>query len=264
MDRRPKPPEPAPPLAEQQALAAASADDATGQHEGATPDAAAIGDPLSSDTSAVAAEPPDSPVENPAPPTEPTDAAPASTAIPEVPPEAAPTFADEALPEPGVEPTTAEAASKAEALAAPVGGTTAVDGSRVAAEEPALIEVWRPGRAEGRRPRFKPRRGRAETADATPLASDSKARPASAEAGSAPASAAHAATDANPPEERHGRHRRKGGQDRRFEHPRRDRERAPPHAARRERREPAPDPNSPFAKLAALKARLEAEAKERR
>ena len=39
---------------------------------------------------------------------------------------------------------------------------------------------------------------------------------------------------------------------------------APPHAARRERREPAPDPNSPFAKLAALKARLEAEAKERR
>ena len=264
MDRRPKPPEPAPPLAEQQALGAASADDATGQDEGATPDAAAIGDPLSSDTSAVAAEPPDSPVENPAPPTEPTDAAPASTAIPEVPPEAAPTFADEALPEPGVEPTTAEAASKAEALAAPVGGTTAVDGSRVAAEEPALIEVWRPGRAEGRRPRFKPRRGRAETADATPLASDSKARPASAEAGSAPASAAHAATDANPPEERHGRHRRKGGQDRRFEHPRRDRERAPPHAARRERREPAPDPNSPFAKLAALKARLEAEAKERR
>ena len=37
-------------------------------------------------------------------------------------------------------------------------------------------------------------------------------------------------------------------------------------AARRgiERREKAPDPNSPFAKLAALKAQLEAEAKERR
>ena len=57
----------------------------------------------------------------------------------------------------------------------------------------------------------------------------------------------------------------KAGRDRRFEHPRAGaRDRGPPHAARRERREPAPDPNSPFAKLAALKARLEAEAKERR
>jgi ATP-dependent RNA helicase SUPV3L1/SUV3 len=33
--------------------------------------------------------------------------------------------------------------------------------------------------------------------------------------------------------------------------------------ARFERREKAPDPNSPFAKLAALKAQLEANAKER-
>ena len=33
---------------------------------------------------------------------------------------------------------------------------------------------------------------------------------------------------------------------------------------RPDRREKAPDPNSPFAKLAALKAQLEAEAKERR
>src|SRR4029077_21203116 len=157
---------------------------------------------------------------NPAPPAEPADAAPALTAVPEVPPEAAPTFADEALPEPGVEPATAEAAGKAEAIAEPVGGTTAVDGSRVAAEDRALIEVCRRGRAEGRRPRFKPRRGSAETADATPLASDSKARPASAEAGSAPAPGAHAATDANPPEERRVRHRRKdgqGAQDRRFD-----------------------------------------------
>jgi hypothetical protein len=31
-----------------------------------------------------------------------------------------------------------------------------------------------------------------------------------------------------------------------------------------ERREKAPDPNSPFAKLAGLKAQLEADAKERR
>jgi ATP-dependent RNA helicase SUPV3L1/SUV3 len=263
MDRRPKPPEPAPSLAEQQVLAVASADDATAQDEGATPDAAAIGDAPSPDTPA-AAEPPDSPAESPAPPAEPTDAAPASTAIPEVLPEQAPTFADEAPPEPGIEHATAEAASEVEAIAEPVGGATAVDGSRVAPEEPALVEVWRPGRAEGRRPRFKPRRGSAETAKAAAVASDSKADPAIAETGSAPAPGAHATADANPPEERHVRHRRKGGQDRRFEHPRRERDRGPPHAARRERREPAPDPNSPFAKLAALKARLEAEAKERR
>ena len=50
----------------------------------------------------------------------------------------------------------------------------------------------------------------------------------------------------------------------------RERERPPLNATRHERherherREKAPDPNSPFAKLAALKAQLEAEAKERR
>jgi ATP-dependent RNA helicase SUPV3L1/SUV3 len=55
--------------------------------------------------------------------------------------------------------------------------------------------------------------------------------------------------------------------DRRREWPERpDRDRGPPAATRLDRREreKAPDPNSPFAKLAALKAQLEAEAKERR
>jgi ATP-dependent RNA helicase SUPV3L1/SUV3 len=37
-----------------------------------------------------------------------------------------------------------------------------------------------------------------------------------------------------------------------------------PPAKRFEHREKRPDPNSPFAKLAALKAQLEADAKERR
>ena len=41
-------------------------------------------------------------------------------------------------------------------------------------------------------------------------------------------------------------------------------ERGPSGPPRFERREKAPDPNSPFAKLAALKAQLEADAKERR
>jgi ATP-dependent RNA helicase SUPV3L1/SUV3 len=84
-------------------------------------------------------------------------------------------------------------------------------------------------------------------------------------------------------EERHSRHRRRPDhrqdrsqdrrqdrrQDQRQDH-RQDRhqdrsqkhERAP--VKRFERREKAPDPNSPFAKLAALKAQLEADAKERR
>jgi ATP-dependent RNA helicase SUPV3L1/SUV3 len=52
----------------------------------------------------------------------------------------------------------------------------------------------------------------------------------------------------------------------RGDRPQRERERAQAHPARFERREreKAPDPNSPFAKLAALKAQLEADAKERR
>jgi ATP-dependent RNA helicase SUPV3L1/SUV3 len=48
-------------------------------------------------------------------------------------------------------------------------------------------------------------------------------------------------------------------------HDRQTRERPPGKRFEpRETREKRPDPNSPFAKLAALKAQLEAEAKERR
>ncbi len=63
-------------------------------------------------------------------------------------------------------------------------------------------------------------------------------------------------------DQRHGGERHEGNQ--RQDRPQRDRDR--PHVNRFERRErdKAPDPNSPFAKLAALKAQLEADAKERR
>ncbi len=69
-------------------------------------------------------------------------------------------------------------------------------------------------------------------------------------------------------EGRHSRHRRRPASEHRAgEHrpdrPQRERERPQPRPARFERREKAPDPNSPFAKLAALKAQLEANAKER-
>ncbi|MGC2593772.1 MAG: hypothetical protein WA425_17850, partial [Xanthobacteraceae bacterium] len=63
--------------------------------------------------------------------------------------------------------------------------------------------------------------------------------------------------------------RRRHAGEHRPDRPQRDRdrpqrERDRPPVKRFERREKAPDPNSPFAKLAALKAQLEAEAKERR
>jgi ATP-dependent RNA helicase SUPV3L1/SUV3 len=63
--------------------------------------------------------------------------------------------------------------------------------------------------------------------------------------------------DGRPP-----RHRRRQGGEHRSDRPTRERER--PTVKRFERREKAPDPNSPFAKLAGLKAQLEADAKERR
>jgi ATP-dependent RNA helicase SUPV3L1/SUV3 len=151
--------------------------------------------------------------------------------------------------------------------------------------EPELIEVWRPGRPERRRerPRFRQREApkhappQATAAQTQNIAADIAAHAGAATNGaSEPASSAAdqppqpepMAPEAHKPG-RHSRHqrRRQGGGDQRFDRPRRDQERpAGPQARfeRHERREKAPDPNSPFAKLAALKAQLEAEAKGRR
>jgi ATP-dependent RNA helicase SUPV3L1/SUV3 len=60
------------------------------------------------------------------------------------------------------------------------------------------------------------------------------------------------------------RHRRRYEGEREHRHDRPQREREQPPVKRFERRDKPPDPNSPFAKLAALKAQLEADAKERR
>jgi ATP-dependent RNA helicase SUPV3L1/SUV3 len=161
--------------------------------------------------------------------------------------------------------------------------------------EPEMIDVWRPGRAEGRRRperrererghRGKPfgqRHGAPHDAPAPSVGADGSApAPATGEQAAAPTPATDAAA-AEPANNagRHSRHRRKHGGEQRFDRPRRERERPPAHGARHERqdkrqdnkrheqrherREKAPDPNSPFAKLAALKAQLEADAKERR
>jgi ATP-dependent RNA helicase SUPV3L1/SUV3 len=158
----------------------------------------------------------------------------------------------------------------------------------VDAAEAEMIDVWRPGRAEGRSrpPRKHRERDRhygspAVAAGAAPEVSAS-APSGSGAPGEQPAEAAAPGESGQP--ERHSRHRRRhpgeqrqGGEQRhgnepRFDRPRRDRDRDPPANAvrherqerRPDRREKAPDPNSPFAKLAALKAQLEAEAKERR
>jgi ATP-dependent RNA helicase SUPV3L1/SUV3 len=155
-----------------------------------------------------------------------------------------------------------------------------------ASAEPELIEVWRPGRPEGRR-RPRPRRrepGREShrEIEKAPTAQVGSGAGSGAESGVAAASGGEAAsaplTDQAPassgqPAREGRRHRRRPDhrQDRkqhdrrpqdRFDRPQRERERPP--VKRFERREKAPDPNSPFAKLAALKAQLEADAKERR
>jgi len=186
---------------------------------------------------------------------------------PEPPGEAAPPSADSTAVS-GPADATAEAVNEAAVPASP---------------EPVLIEVWRPGRAEvRRRPNFRRRSAHKDTAEAPApsTSADAGTQPAAAaEAASPPQDVSAAAAPNIPPrEERRFRQRRRGPPDRpdrpdRGERPRRDRDRAPTHAARSERperkdryerRDKAPDPNSPFAKLAALKAQLEADAKERR
>ena len=182
-----------------------------------------------------------------------------------------------------------EAASSAPSADADAGILQVAAAQNETAVEPVLIDVWRPGRAEGNhRPRQRHRDRRPKRGDAAPRHPPETALVA-APVGEAPppaeqiepagprvtgpvatgAAATDAiATDALPPkQERHPRHRRRHSgehrQDYRQDRPQqRDRDRPP--VKRFERREKAPDPNSPFAKLAALKAQLEADAKERR
>ena len=91
---------------------------------------------------------------------------------------------------------------------------------------------------------------------------------AAAEAAASPPSGEGAATTEQPHAKRHQRHHRRQKPEQRFDRPPRERDRErparPPRFEQRREREKAPDPNSPFAKLAALKAQLEADAKERR
>jgi ATP-dependent RNA helicase SUPV3L1/SUV3 len=191
------------------------------------------------------------------------------------------------LPTPELIATAPEAASVPE-LPEPPAPAESVPAST----EPEMIEVWRPGRPEGRkRPRHRRREAGQHTDQDTRRHARHDARrhprkdaPAPLPDASGVPPVTGAETAASPPAEpaspeagapvRDGgrsRHRRKGEhrhdspqhdrpQHERHERPHRNR----PPVKRFERREKVADPNSPFAKLAALKAQLEADAKERR
>jgi len=265
MEKRPKPAEtPAPPSAETPAAAAAASPEAA--------DATTTLEVAAQSVDAVAA------AVAPVVP-EPEAAAEASAPMgPEVeadataiPPDVSPVAEPAAPPHDGhaSEPTDS---ADAPAAMAPAGGETQAPAA--VAEESQFIEVWRPGgRSDERRPRRHQRRPRgAATSDGAPA-------PAAADA------AATQAAPAQPAEGRRGRrHARSERPDReeRHDRPRQGRPDRPPRRDRRpgrgeegrvfassepsprERRNREPDPNSPFAKLAALKAQLEANAKEKR
>jgi ATP-dependent RNA helicase SUPV3L1/SUV3 len=201
------------------------------------------------------------PTETEAPPAETTpmaDAPPVAEAAPrEITPEPTPAevpTSAPAEPSPAERPAAAETTTPATEEAAPASEAAAA--SAAPAEE-AFIEVWRPGRPEGAR-RERPRGQRRPPREPAQKPSGEAPRPAAA---AAQADAPEVEKTAERPQ-RPPRPARK---------PRSDR---PPRPARegglfatsapKERRDKAPDPNSPFAKLAALKEQLEANAKERR
>jgi ATP-dependent RNA helicase SUPV3L1/SUV3 len=143
-----------------------------------------------------------------------------------------------------------------------------------ASAQQQFIDVWRPGRSDERRPRRHHRQAREKkgaeapqlAAEAAPPAPDVAAKP-SEEPRRRRGDRRKGREATERPSGRDGqsaqRHPRPERRDRR--HDRRDDDRPPrTWEAGRERRGKEPDPDSPFAKLAALKAQLEADAKDRR
>ena len=286
MDRRPKPPElppaveaalPAEPVADAAATEAPAGAAESGSSARAPDAVAALPDVAAIEAVAEIADSPP-----------PEVAASAGKLEPVVIPDAS-----AAEGEPQGEPLSVSAGDDAEAdVPVALPGESRLGESQLEASEPVLIEVWMPGRAarpEGarRRPRHR-REPRQDGAHATPQpqGSEAAATPALAASDAAASLSAPPAPDGVPAREgRHSRQRRRKGGDQRHsserhggdrhgndrhggdqrqDRPPRDRDRA--HVKRFDRRErdKAPDPNSPFAKLAALKAQLEADAKERR
>ncbi len=298
MERRPKPAEPAAPVAAAPASVPAA--------EAQTVDASAAETPVpempTADLTVVELSAPalDEPQPEAAPAEPPQVAAPPPEAAASEPPTETPHAA--ALPleaeqqkEEQVAPVSADASSEHIELA-----NSEAAASSAAAAEPALIEVWRPaGRFEKRnnRPRRPRRPQKAPVQAAAPAAVQTgeaiAAAPADASPSAAPAETterpsgprpAHERKDRQQRQDRHERQQRMerqgqraerqgGGPPRRDRPPRRDKgdrvdraEReqyyAKPYGGGAERRDKQPDPNSPFAKLAALKQQLEQSTKD--
>ncbi len=177
-------------------------------------------------------------------------------------------IAEEAASE-SAEPVAQDAAAEA---ADPAGQAAAAQDTAEqapATEEPAMIEVWRPGRFE--RPERRPNR----TDGAGPRRNDQHGerrgrRPqqgggaGAPRDGGAPQQGQHNDGQRNEGQRNEGRRDdgRRGGRQRFPDRPRRDDERRgerPNQQPRPPRQERQPDPNSPFAKLLELKQRMEAE-----
>jgi ATP-dependent RNA helicase SUPV3L1/SUV3 len=150
------------------------------------------------------------------------------------------------------EPITNEAAPSepvAEAAVEMPAAEQAAVAGNAAPAEPTLMDVWRPGRMEGpRRPPRRPKPARREVKIP--------------DAPSAAATAGETVTPTPAAEQKPRREREQRRPPRRKEGPRRVERPIEQHArAPRERDRPI-DPNSPFAALLELKARLEAKPKE--
>jgi ATP-dependent RNA helicase SUPV3L1/SUV3 len=284
MDRRPKPAEaPAPAAPTSEAAPSSDAPAEAPATEAAAPDSTApVAEPES------VAAPAEPQVESP-----PIEVAAIPSAEQESPVADVPPITGEEAKEEVVVPEGTAAGSD---NLAPADGETPA--ASAAAAEPAMIEVWRPaGRFEKRphRPRRPQRAPKAAVQAAAAPAETGEAAvaaPADSAAAAAPAEGTEKPHFSRPDRERkdhdqrqqrHERQQRVERQGQRFERkdgaqrrdrpPRRDKgdrvdraEReqyyAKPHGSGSDRRDKQPDPNSPFAKLAALKQQLEQSTKE--
>ncbi len=287
MERRPKPVE---------ALTAATAPAPETKTEttdaSVLPEAAATAEPVAAVREALAE---DAAVDAPEPvmaeSSPPAESSPSLIPVPEY-------FADSAKTETTpVGETAPTMTSTAEAPAAVPAPETATGASAVVTAEPEMIEVWRPGRPEGQRrkreDRKRPRRRQEQPSAQAPqagveaqAAGSTDTQPAGAEARAPGESQDRKRRDRHhrdskegegkeargrPHRPEKGGRREREGDDGRSERPRHRRERRDrtddnraPRSWSSEQRDKGPDPNSPFAKLLALKEQLETNPKERR
>ena len=288
MDRKPKPAEPA---ETKPAEAALTAEAATPAETTPAAEAVAPAGEIATTPESSFAPLPDAEL------MEPAGEAPAAEAAAMAEPAAEAPAPEMAAAEAPVQAPVASETAQAPAAQAPAAEAPAAEASAAeaaAAAEPAFIEVWRPAGRADRKP-HRARRPQRAKPEAQPVAAPATAGEAAVAA--APAAEAAAETAAPAPAAPPSRHERRDGADRqvrrdrherhqrveqqekrgqrrddqqgfRRDRPRRRREEGPDRAEREQYyakpygsgvgdRRKEPDPNSPFAKLAALKQQLE-------